>query len=194
MTATTKAGLAMIVLGAVLAAVGLAVGGPFVAAAVIAFGTAAIIGGLNSITTRSHLFGELGSSRLRREHTGVSAVIFGLTFLVVGLVLVVAGAASLTGSGDDLWGWVADNPGPVTMVAGGWLSLVGVGTTVSRWTHLDASTVWWQRIPGVILGVFLVTLGVMIVLFGRSIALDPPQSDELVPRILDTLADWLGGT
>ena len=193
LTTTQKVGLALILLGAALGALGLAFGGPLVAAAVAVFGLAAIVGGVDSVVTRRHQTGRGRSSDLRREHVGASAMVFGLTFIATGLVLAVAGLAAILGSGDSLWSQVGDRPGIATMAVGGLICLVGLATLISRWTYVDTSTVWWQRLPGMALGLFLIAMGVVVLAIGRSLAVDPPASGEVMERILDTLARWLGG-
>lgn len=192
-TISAKVGVAFIILGATLAAIGLTIWEPAIGGAVGLFGIAAIVGGVDSVVTRRHRTGQSFSSDLPREHVGASAAIFGLTFIAAGLVLAVAGFASMIGLGDELWSQVADRAGLAVMVVGVGICLIGIATLISRWTYVDTSTVWWQRLPGMALGAFLIAMGVATVFVGRSLAVDPPASDEVLERILDTLAGWLGG-
>ena len=189
----TKIGLVLVVIGAGLAALGLAVGGPFVGAAVAVFGLTAIVGGIDSVATRRHRTSRDGFDGLRRIHTGMTAVIFGLTFIVVGVVLAVTGIAAAVGVLDGLWSQVTDRAGLIVIAIGGWACVLGVAMVISRWTYLDMSTTWWQRLPGAAVGLLVVTMGLIAVGVGWSVASDPPQSgSELLERALDTLARFLG--
>ena len=189
----TKIGLVLVVIGAGLAALGLAVGGPFVGAAVAVFGLTAIVAGIDSVATRRHQTSRDSFDGLRRLHTGATAVIFGLTFIAVGVVLVLTGIAATVGVLDGLWSQVADRAGLVIIVVGGWACVLGLAMVISRWTYLDMSTTWWQRLPGIAVGLLVVMMGLIAVGVGWSVAADPPQSGgELLERALDTLAGWLG--
>lgn len=189
----TRIGLVLVALGAGLAALGLAIGGPFVGAAVAVFGLAAIVGGVDSVATRRHRTSRDGVHGLRREHTGVTAAIFGLTFIAVGVVLTVTGLAAAVGVLDGLWSQVADRAGLVIIAVGGWTCVLGVAMVISRWAYVDMATTWWQRLPGIAVGLLVVTMGLIAVGIGRSVAVDPPQSgSELLERALDTLVRWLG--
>jgi len=187
-----KVGIVFILLGAGLAALGLTYDGPFMGGAVASFGIAAIVGGVHSVVTRRHLDGRF--KEISREHRGTSAVIFGITFVATGLVLVVGGLASVLGFGDELWNEISARPGASMMVVGIWVSVIGMGTAISRWTFVGTSTNWWQRLPGVILGLFLIVLGLGIFWIGRSLAVDPPAPDEILETALDTLERWFGGS
>ncbi len=107
---------------AALAAVGLAVGGVFVAGAFAVFGVAAIVAGVDSIQTRQHRTSRSGTDSVRVMHHGPSAAIFGVGFIAVGAGLMIAGVASMIGKGDDLWDQVAARPGLAMVVLGFFLS------------------------------------------------------------------------
>ena len=189
----TRIGLVLVAAGAGLAALALVVGGLFVGSAVAVFGLAAIVGGVDSVATRRHRTSRDEFDSLRRVHTGATAVIFGLTFIAVGVVLAVTGVAAALGVLDELWSQVADSAGIVIIALGGWACVLGGATVISRWTYVDMSTNWWQRLPGIAVGLLVVMMGLIAIGIGRSIAVDPPQSgSELLEKALDTLARWLG--
>jgi Ca2+/Na+ antiporter len=192
LSTTRKVAIVLIAIGALLAALGLLLGGVFVPAALAAFGGAAIVGGLHSVVTREHRTGRSGSSSLPRVHTGFSAIIFGLAFIVVGAALVVAGVAAIVGGGEELWSQLAEQPGIVAIGLGLGIVLLGVATSVSRWTFESESTVWWQRLPGSLLGLLVVAIGVVVFATGWSLAHDPPPPDGLLEHIASTLTRWLG--
>jgi Flp pilus assembly pilin Flp len=187
-----RIGFGLMLLGAAFIAIGLAIGGPFLGLGAAVFGATAVYGGVHSIATRRHRTGRHGSSALPREHVGATAVTYGLIFTVVGVVMLVAGLAAAFGFGAELWEFVTDRPGPTTVVLGAVFIATGVATAISRWTYVDQSTVWWQRLPGIAVGILLAAIGVGVIAIGRSWANDPPESDEVIERILDTLAGWLG--
>jgi len=189
---TQRIGIVLIAIGALLAALGLAFGGGFVPAALAAFGAAAIVGGVNSVVTREHRTGRTGSSFLPRVHTGFSAVIFGLAFIVVGGALVIASVAAITGAGGQLWSQLAERPGLVGMALGIGVILLGVATSLSRWAFESESTVWWQRLPGSLLGLLLIAMGVAFFAMGWSLARNPPPPDGLLDQIASTFTRWLG--
>ncbi|MCZ7532396.1 MAG: hypothetical protein M5U23_03125 [Acidimicrobiia bacterium] len=189
---TMKIAIALLALGAILAAVGLAIGGVFLAGAVIAFGAAAMVAGLDSIRTRQHLTSRSGTDGARMIHHGPSAVIFGVGFVAVGAGLTIAGIASILGKGDELWDQIVERPGFVLVVLGLGFILMGVGTAVSKWTFEDGDTVWLQRIPGILVGIILVVIGVFMIALGWSLAQDPPTSDGVFERIVDTITGWIG--
>jgi hypothetical protein len=189
----TRIGLVLVAAGGGLAALALVVGGLFVGSAVAVFGLAAIVGGVDSVATRRHRTSRDEFDSLRRVHTGATAVIFGLTFIAVGVVLAVTGVAAALGVLDELWSQVADSAGIVIIALGGWACVLGGATVISRWTYVDMSTNWWQRLPGIAVGLLVVMMGLIAIGIGRSVAVDPPQSgSELLEKALDTLARWLG--
>ena len=190
----SRIGLVLVAVGAGLAALGLVLGGLFVGAAVAVFGLAAIAGGIDSVATRRHQTSRDEFDSLRRVHTGAAAVVFGLTFIAVGVVLVVTGVAAALGVLDGLWSRVAGAAGIMIIAVGGWLCVLGVAMVISRWTYTSMSTDWWQRLPGVAVGLLVVAMGLIAVGIGRFVAIDPPQSgSEFLENALDTLAHWLGG-
>ncbi len=188
----TKVAVALVALGAALGAIGLAVGGAFVAGAFAVFGAAAIVGGVDSIRTRQHLTSRGGTDGPRIVHTGPSAVVFGVGFIAVGAGLLIAGFASMIGKGQQLWDEVAERPGLALVVVGCGFVLMGVGTAISKWTFEDASTVWSQRIPGILVGIILVAIGLILIALGWSLAQDSPTSDGVFERIVDTVTGWIG--
>jgi hypothetical protein len=193
LSTTTKVALASIAAGAALGALGLAFGGVFNAGAVVAFGVAAIIGGVDSVRTRTHRTSRSGTSAsLRIMHTGPSAVIYGVGFIAVGTTLAVAGIAWMIGQGDELWAAISDRPGLVGIAAGAGITLMGGATAISQWTYEDHSTVWWQRIPGMAVGAILMAIGALVFALGFSLTQDPPTSDNVFERIADTLIAWTG--
>ncbi|MDH3684534.1 MAG: hypothetical protein OEV40_31835 [Acidimicrobiia bacterium] len=188
-----RIGLVLVAVGAGLAALGLLVGGLFVGAAVAVFGLAAIVGGVDSVATRRHRTSRDEFDSLRRVHTGAAAVIFGFTFIAVGVFLTVTGVAAALGVLGGLWSQVADSAGIVIIAVGGWACVLGVAMVISRWTYVGMSTNWWQRLPGIAVGLLVVMMGLIAVGIGRSVAVDPPQSgSEFLEKALDTLARWLG--
>lgn len=188
---TLKVGIALLALGAGLAALGQATGGPFLGAAIAVWGAAAMVAGLDSVIRRRHRTGERDSSDLPREHFGFSAVVFGLTFFLVGVGLIVAGTALAAGANDGLWSWVGDNTGAFIMALGAWVCVVGVATVISRWRYVEVSTVWWQRLPGMSVGLVTMAIGAAALAVGRSLAVDPPA--DVLESVVDTLERWLGG-
>ena len=184
--------MALLVIGAGFALVGLYVAERFISGALIAFGGAAVVGGVDSVRTRRHRTGRSGSSFLPRVHTGVSAVIFGLAFIVVGGALVVGGLAALLGGGDDVWSWLEDRSGVVAMALGTGIALLGIATALSRWSFESESTVSWQRLPGVVLGVVLVAMGGVVFALGWALQGDPPAAGELPERLFEVVTGWLG--
>ncbi|MCP4306190.1 MAG: hypothetical protein GY788_15220 [bacterium] len=192
LNSTQRIAIILIMIGAALAAIGLLTGGVFIPAALVMFGGAAVVGGVHSVVARQHRTGRSGSSFLPRVHTGVSAVIFGVAFIVIGGALVVAGIAAIAGGSDELWSQLAEHPGVVAMGLGLGFSFLGIATSISRWTFEDGSTVWWQRLPGVVLGLLLVAMGVLVFAMGWSLASNPPPPDGLLDQIVDTVIRWSG--
>jgi hypothetical protein len=189
-----KVGMVLLLVGAVLASIGLRVGGPFVGAAVATFGAAATFAGLHSVVTRRHRTGApIHGSELARDHSGTAAALFGLTFIVPGVVMIAAGIGSALGLADGVGTWVVAHPGPVVMAIGAWACLGGLGSVISRWTYRDASTAWWQRVPGQLVGVLVIGLGLGAIGLGRALAADPGNPREALGRIAERIAKLLAG-
>ncbi|MCP3987932.1 MAG: hypothetical protein GY724_02575, partial [Actinomycetia bacterium] len=140
LTITEKFVLGLGLLGAVLAAIGQAIGGPIVGLGVALLGVAGVVAGVHSVVTREHLtWTDTASHRhsrvSARRHTGAPAMIYGLLFVVIGLVVFVTGLAVAIGRGDELASRAFDNAGVALMFVGGLYCLAGVATTISRWTR-----------------------------------------------------------
>lgn len=183
-----KIGVGFLAIGAGLAAIGLRVGGPSVGGAVAAFGAAATLAGLHSVTTRQHREG-YESSNLIRDHSGTAAVLLGTSFIVPGVAMVVGGLASALGFADGLWGWVEAHPAWAVIGSGIWIGLYGLGLLISRWSYAEASTAWWQRLPGQLVGVWVIAMGGAVIAAGWSLALEPANPREAAERF----GDWFLG-
>ncbi len=191
---TAKIAMVFVLLGAGLGALGLRLGGPFVGGAVASFGVAAILGGVHSMVTRRHrTAGGFQRSYLVKLHSGVAAVLFGVTFLVPGLLMVGAGLAMALGRGDALWDGLAARPGEAVMVFGIWAAVGGLGLLISRWGWADVSTSWWERLPGRVLGLFLLLAGSGVTVAGWSLSSDPEGPGAAFGRMVEWVAGMLAG-
>jgi len=188
----TKVAILLVLLGASLAFAGVRVGGPFVGGAVAAFGAAATLAGVHGMRTRRDRAGGQSSDPIR-EHSGAAAFLFGVTFLVPGLIMLVAGAASAAGMSNGLWPWLLDRPGPVAILAGLWVVMAGLGMVVSRWKYTNAPAASWLRMPGHLLGLLTIAVGAGMVMIGRQFMLDPEHPREVTQRVAAWIARLLSG-
>ena len=191
---TAKIGMVFVLLGVGLGTVGLKWGGPFVGGAVASFGVAAILGGVHSMVTRRHrTAGGFQQSYMVKLHSGAAAVLFGVTFLIPGVLMVGGGLAMALGRGDALWEGLAARPGQAVMVFGIWAALGGLGLLISRWGWADVSTSWWERLPGRVVGLFLLLAGSGVTVAGWSLSSDPEGPGAAFGRMVEWVAGMLAG-
>jgi len=184
----------MLLVGAGLAWIGMRYEGPYTWGSIVVFGLAAIVAGAHSIATQRHRTAQgYLRSEIVHQHTGLAAVLLGMTMLLPGLVLVVVGLVGIVGGGDALAGWSSSRPGPITIVVGVWAALGGLGLLISRWRYEGQSTHWWQRLPGQFIGLGTTIVGVALVVAGWGVTIRRDDARAMLESVAKWVAGLLGG-
>ena len=128
----------------------------------------------------------------RQSFRGLSAVLFGILWICVGLVMIVGGVAYAAGWSGQLWGYLRVHPGGALVLAGlGMIAYGGVELLGPQQARPDESILGFlASLPVRLFGLVLTGVGVAV-LIGGGLALFAPQTfaailtslNALVPRL-----------
>jgi hypothetical protein len=147
------------------------------------------IGGVQDMITRyvSLSYHEEGSRV--QTYSGLSAVLFGVMWILVGVALFVGGLTYTIGLSELVWGYVQARPGPILILVGlAMIAYGGVETLGAREDRLSAS--FWNflgSVPARIFGLILIFAGLVALTAGALELVAPDNFDVMVVRLSNTL-------
>lgn len=157
------------------------------AVAIAGLGIAA--GGVEDMITRYVSLSYHEEGYRAQTYSGLSAVLFGVMWIVVGLALFGGGLAYTVGLGELVWHYVQAHPGPILVLAGlAMMAYGGVETLGAREDTLSAS--FWNflgSVPARIFGLILIFAGLVALTAGTLELVAPNSFDAMVARLSDIL-------
>lgn len=176
-------------LGFVVAYTGWRFGQPVwisIGVAVAGLGIAA--GGVQDMITRYVSISYQEARSQVQTYSGLSAVLFGIMWILVGLCLFGGGLIYTIGLDNLMWDYVQAHPGPVMVMIGlMMMAYGGVEVLGAREDRLSAS--FWNflgSVPARIFGVVLIVIGLAVVTAGAWELVAPNNFDTVIAQLKDT--------
>jgi hypothetical protein len=170
-------------LGFALGYVGWRFGQPIwisIGAAIAGLGIAA--GGVEDMITRrvNLVYGE--DNYRSQTYRGLSAVLFGVMWILVGIALFVGGLTYTIGLSELVWGFVQARPGPILILTG--LAMMAYGGVEVLGAREDSPTASFWRflgsVPARIFALILVFVGLVTLTAGALELVAPDSFDAMV--------------
>lgn len=150
-------------------------------------------GGIEDMMTRSVslTYGEYGERS--QSYQGLSALLFGILWILVGLGLVLGGLAYALGLGEALGSYLRAHPGPILVLLG--LAMIAYGgvETLGAREERPSASLWGflGSVPARVFSLMLVFVGLVTLTAGLLELVAPHSFDAMLARLGESLLPQL---